>query len=112
MPAATLGPHAAPLGMRFYTGSMFPASYKNTAFIARRGSWNRDRKFGYDVVVARINGGKATITPFLTGLLDAKANTYFGRPVDVLQLPDGSLLVSDEHNGAIYRISYGAGKAR
>jgi glucose/arabinose dehydrogenase len=112
MPAATLGPHAAPLGIRFYTGSMFPASYKNTAFIARRGSWNRDRKFGYDVVVARINGGKATITPFLTGLLDAKANTYFGRPVDVLQLPDGSLLVSDEHNGAIYRISYGAGKAR
>jgi glucose/arabinose dehydrogenase len=111
LPAATLGPHAAALGIRFYTGSMFPASYKNTAFIARRGSWNRDQKFGYDVVQARIDGGRATITPFMTGFLDAKANAFWGRPVDVLQLPDGSLLVSDEQNGAIYRVSY-TGKVR
>jgi glucose/arabinose dehydrogenase len=107
LPAALLGPHAAALGMRFYTGKMFPASYRNGAFIARRGSWNRSKKFGYDVVFAKINGAKATITPFMTGFLDTQANEFWGRPVDVLQLPDGSLLVSDDHNGAIYRVSYG-----
>lgn len=107
LPAATLGPHAAALGIRFYTGSMFPAAYKNTAFIARRGSWNRTKKFGYDVVQAKIKGGKATITPFLTGFLDPQSDTFWGRPVDVLVMPDGALLVSDEQNGAIYRISYG-----
>jgi glucose/arabinose dehydrogenase len=96
--------------MRFYTGSMFPASYKNTAIIARRGSWNREKKFGYDVVQAKINGGKATITPFMTGFLDTASNSFVGRPVDVLQLPDGSVLVSDEFNGAIYRVTYGNGK--
>ena len=58
------------------------------------------------MVQAKINGGKATITPFLTGFLDTKTNTFWGRPVDVLQMPDGSLLVSDEQNGAIYRVSY------
>jgi glucose/arabinose dehydrogenase len=105
MPAALLGPHAAALGMRFYTGSMFPAEYKNNAFIARRGSWNRSKKFGYDVVLAKINGGKATISPFLTGFLDEQNDTFWGRPVDVQVLPDGSLLVSDEQNGAIYRVS-------
>ena len=109
-PAALLGPHSAALGMRFYTGSMFPAAYKNVAFIARHGSWNRNQKIGYDVVMAKVNGGKATITPFLTGLLDNAANKFYGRPTDVLQMPDGALLVSDEFNGAIYRISYGSGK--
>jgi len=59
------------------------------------------------VVQAKINGGKATITPFLTGFLDAKTDAFWGRPVDVLQMPDGALLVTDEQNGAIYRISYG-----
>ena len=78
LPAALLGPHAAALGMRFYTGSMFPASYKNTAFIARRGSWNRDQKFGYDVVQAKIDGGKATITPFMTGFLDTTGQRVLG----------------------------------
>jgi glucose/arabinose dehydrogenase len=106
MPAATLGPHAAALGMRFYTGNMFPADYKNAAFIARRGSWNRTKKFGYDVVLAKINGAKATVTPFMTGFLDTQTDAHWGRPVDVLQMPDGALLVSDEHNGAIYRVSY------
>jgi glucose/arabinose dehydrogenase len=105
-PAALLGPHAAALGMRFYTGNMFPAEYKNSAFIARRGSWNRTQKFGYDVVVATPAGEKATVRPFMTGFLDTQENKYVGRPVDVLQMPDGALLVSDEHNGAIYRVSF------
>lgn len=112
-PVALLGPHAAALGLRFYTGGMFPGAYKNVAFVARRGSWNRDQKFGYDVVTATIagNGRSAQIKPFLTGLLDEKANTFHGRPVDVQQLSDGSLLVSDEQNGAIYRIAYSTQKS-
>ena len=108
LPAALLGPHAAALGIKFYTGKMFPAWYQNVAFIARHGSWNREKKFGYDVVVARISGGTARIEPFLTGLLDEKTNSFFGRPTYVLPLADGSLLVSDETGGAIYRITYGA----
>lgn len=111
MPAALLGPHAGALGIKFYTGKMFPKSYQNVAFIARRGSWNREQKFGYDVAIARIGAnGTAKIEPFMTGLLDAKANTFAGRPTYVLPLPDGSLLVSDEQNGATYRITYGSQK--
>ncbi len=107
MPAATLGPHAAGLGIKFYTGKMFPANYQNVAFVARRGSWNREQKFGYDVVIARPQGnGKARIEPFLTGLLDNQKNEFYGRPTYVLEMPDGALLVSDEQNGAVYRISY------
>lgn len=112
LPAALTGPHSAGLGIRFYTGSMFPASYKNVAFIARHGSWNREEKFGYDVVVARISGSRAKIEPFMTGLLDAKNNKFYGRPAYVLPMPDGALLVSDEQNGAIYRISYAGRSAR
>jgi glucose/arabinose dehydrogenase len=109
MPAALTGPHSAGLGIKFYTGVMFPKSYLNTAFIARRGSWNREKKFGYDVVVARPTaGGKAKIEPFMTGLLDEARNEFHGRPTYVLPLRDGSLLVSDEQNGAVYRISYSA----
>ncbi len=107
LPAATIGPHAAGLGIKFYTGQMFPKAYQNVAFIARRGSWNREDKFGYDVVIARPQAnGTAKIEPFLTGLLDAKDNKFYGRPTYVLPLKDGSLLVSDEQNGATYRISY------
>jgi glucose/arabinose dehydrogenase len=78
-------------------------------FIARRGSWNRETKIGYDVVVAKLDarGNVTSVEPFLTGLLDEQAQQFHGRPVDVLQLRDGSLLVSDEQNGAIYRITYG-----
>ncbi len=111
LPAALTGPHSAGLGIKFYTGGMFPKSYQNVAFIARRGSWNREQKFGYDVAVARISGGKAKIEPFLTGLLDEKANTFHGRPTYVHQMKDGSLLVSDEQNGAVYRITYQAKSA-
>ena len=108
LPAALTGPHSAGLGIKFYTGNMFPQSFRNVAFIARHGSWNREQEFGFDVVVARINGGRARIEPFMTGLLDEKTNMFYGRPSYVLLLADGSLLVSDETNGAIYRITYQA----
>ena len=110
-PVASMGQHAAALGMRFYSGSMFPAEYKDQAFVARRGSWNRSRLNGYDVQSVKVSadGKTAKLTPFLTGFMDAKSNTFWGRPVDVMQMPDGALLVADEQNGAIYRISY-AGK--
>jgi glucose/arabinose dehydrogenase len=108
-PAALLGPHTAALGMRFYTGTMFPEGYRGQIFIARRGSWNREQLSGYDVVVAKLDaqGNVTGVEPFMTGLRDEANNRFLGRPVDVLQRPDGSLLVSDEQNGAIYRISYG-----
>ena len=105
-PAALLGAHAAPLGMRFYTGTMFPAKYRNAIFIARHGPWNRTQKFA-DVSVAYVDGDNkvTSVEPFLTGWV--KDNSYLGRPVDVLVMADGSLLVSDDHAGAIYRVSYG-----
>lgn len=108
LPVATMGPHAAAMGIHFYTGSMFPAEYRNTAFVARKGSWNRSRKFGFDVVNVRAdaNGGNARVTPFVTGFLDPQRDAFWGRPTYFLQLPDGSLLLSDEQMGAIYRISY------
>ena len=107
-PVALMGPHAAVMGVKFYTGDMFPPSYKETMFIARRGSWNRTMLSGFDVVTVKAGSdGKAgKVTPFLTGFRDAKANDFWGRPVYLLQMPDGALLVSDEQNGAIYRISY------
>jgi glucose/arabinose dehydrogenase len=105
-PAVLLGPHAAPLGMRFYTGRMFPAKYQGAIFIARHGPWNRTKKYAADVVVAFLDGrGRVrAVEPFLTGLVEN--NTYLGRPVDVLVMKDGSLLVSDDHAGAVYRITY------
>jgi glucose/arabinose dehydrogenase len=106
-PIALLGPHVAPLGMRFYTGRMFPQDYRGAIFIARHGSWNRTRKIGGDVVVVQLNksGTVETMEPFLTGFI--VDNSYLGRPVDVEQMQDGSLLVSDDWNGAIYRITHG-----
>jgi glucose/arabinose dehydrogenase len=107
MPAALTGPHSAGMGIKFYTGNMFPPEYKDVAFIARRGSWNREKKFGYDVAAAKAQpDGTAKIAPFMTGLLDEAKNEFYGRPTYVVQMQDGSLLVSDEQNGAIYRISY------
>ena len=109
-PVGLMGPHVAALGMRFYTGSMFPKSYKDAIIIARHGSWNRSKKAGGDVVVARLNkdGTVNSIEPLITGFLED--NHYIGGGVDVLQLKDGSLLVSDDWNGAIYRITYGRQK--
>ena len=105
-PAQLMGAHAATLGMRFYTGKMFPAKYQGAIFIARHGPWNRTQKYAADIVVAWPDGkgGISKVEPFLTGLV--ANNEYLGRPVDVLVAQDGSLLVSDDHNGAIYRISY------
>ena len=109
-PAAKLGAHTAPLGMTFYTGSAFPADYRHNAFIAEHGSWNRSVKQGYNVTRAVIgpNGKVTKVEPFLTGFLqDDKADPpMWGRPVDVAGLADGSLLVSDDYNGVIYRVSY------
>ena len=113
LPAALLGPHAAALGMRFYTGSMFPAAYKNTALIARRGSWNRTKKFGYDVVQAKINGGKATITPFLTGFLDPSHRCVLGpagrRAADARRRTAGDRRAERRH---LSRVLHGQGGRR
>ncbi|HEY6242122.1 MAG TPA: PQQ-dependent sugar dehydrogenase [Burkholderiales bacterium] len=109
-PVIKLGAHVAPLGMRFYTGKMFPAEYRNNIFLARHGSWNRTTKQGYDIyrVALNENGKVVNAEPFLTGFLtDEKADPpMWGRPVDVLQMKDGSLLFSDDYNGILYRISY------
>ncbi|UPY36811.1 PQQ-dependent sugar dehydrogenase [Sediminicoccus sp. KRV36] len=107
-PAALLGPHTAVLGMRFYTGTMFPEQYRNQIFIARRGSWNRSRLSGYDVVVAHLDaqGNVARVEEFLTGLRDDANQRFLDRPAEVHVLRDGSMLVSGEQMGAIYRITY------
>jgi len=107
LPVANMGPHAAVMGIKFYTGNMFPAEYRNAMFIARKGSWNRSKKLGFDVVAvtADADGRNAKTTPFLTGFLNAD-DTFNGRPAYIHQQPDGSLLVSDEQMGAVYRVSY------
>jgi glucose/arabinose dehydrogenase len=106
-PVVRLGPHSAPLGMRFYTGHMFPAEYHDAIFIARHGSWNRTKKFGGDIVVVKLNpdGSFKSIEPFMTGFL--QDNKYVARPVDIEWLKDGSMLVSDDWNGAVYHVTYG-----
>lgn len=107
-PALRLGAHVAALGMRFYVGQMFPASYHGAIFIAEHGSWNRSSKVGYRVVVVHVDkDGKVTGSePFLTGFLAGQKT--LGRPADVQPLRDGSLLVSDDFNGVIYRITHDA----
>ena len=110
-PIALLGPHTAALGMKFYTGNSFPAKYKNQILVARHGSWNKTNKLGGDVVLVNIkkDGSAGPIEPFLTGFLEN--NSYVGRPVDVMVMKDGSVLVSDDWNGAVWRVSAG-GNAR
>jgi glucose/arabinose dehydrogenase len=103
--AMDLGPHVASLGMRFYTGSMFPSEYRNQVFIAEHGSWNRSVPIGYRVSTVRLQGGKpVSYRPFAQGWLQGRE--AWGRPVDVLVMPDGALLVSDDRVGAVYRIGY------
>ena len=110
-PIALMGPHTAALGMKFYTGNSFPAKYKNQILVARHGSWNKTNKLGGDVVLVNIkkDGSAGPIEPFLTGFLEN--NSYVGRPVDVMVMKDGSVLVSDDWNGAVWRVSAG-GNAR
>jgi glucose/arabinose dehydrogenase len=104
-PVQKLGPHVAALGMRFYTGNMFPEEYRNQIFIAEHGSWNRSKKIGYRVMLVKLNGNEAvSYEPFAEGWLQGESVS--GRPVDVLVMPDGSMLVSDDYGGVIYRIIY------
>jgi glucose/arabinose dehydrogenase len=107
-PVTLMGPHAAVMGMKFYTGNMFPAEYKNAALVARKGSWNRNQKSGYDVVMVKAgaDGKNAKITPFITGFMNPADQSFWGRPAYLMQMPDGSMLVSDEQLGAIYRVNY------
>lgn len=99
-----LGPHVAALGMRFYTGTMFPAAYRDQVFIAEHGSWNRVLASGYRVTVVKEKNGAFEYEVFASGW--EKLNRAWGRPVDVMIMPDGSLLVSDDRANAVYRISY------
>ena len=106
-PAWALGPHVAALGMRFYQGDMFPAEFQNQIFIAEHGSWNRDAPIGYRVAAVKVENGTAIGHQiFASGWL--QEGEAWGRPVDVQPLPDGSLLVSDDLAGVIYRIIYSA----
>ena len=107
-PVALMGPHAAAMGVKFYTGDMFPAEYKNVLFNARKGSWNRTQKIGFDVVTVRADadGKNAKVEPFMTGFMNPADQSFWGRPAYLHQMKDGSLLVSDEQNGVIYRVTY------
>ena len=105
-PARELDPHVAALGMIFYTGSMFPPSYKNSILIAEHGSWNRSEKIGYRITKVSLKNGQAgTYQPFVDGWLQPNESVW-GRPADLLQLPDGSVLIADDHKGIIYRVTY------
>jgi glucose/arabinose dehydrogenase len=107
-PALKLGPHTAPLGMRFYTGNQFPSKYKNNIFIAKHGSWNRSKKIGYQLTHVILDNNQKVVKEevFAEGWLNHDTQDVWGRPVDVMQLPDGSLLVSDDMANCIYKISY------
>ena len=113
-PAQKLGAHVAAIGMRFYTGQMFPAEYRDQIFIAEHGSWNRSQPQGYRVSVVKIDGNNKVVsyTPFAEGWLESGARgrggvgPNWGRPADVLVMPDGALMVADDARGVIYRISY------
>nr|WP_298998791.1 sorbosone dehydrogenase family protein [uncultured Allomuricauda sp.] len=106
-PVQAMGAHTAPLGVKFYTGNMFPKKYKYQAFIAEHGSWNRSKKVGYKVSLVELEDNKAvSYTTFLEGWLDDESQEQFGRPVDILFLEDGSMLVSDDYGDAIYRVTY------
>ena len=104
-PARELGPHVASLGMRFYTGTMFPEKYRNQIFIAEHGSWNRSIPIGYRITLVRLeDSAPASYEVFGDGWL--QDDHILGRPVDIEIMTDGSMLVSDDYSGRIYRISY------
>ena len=104
-PQRQLGAHVAPLGLMFYTGEQFPADYRGHLFVAEHGSWNRSKKAGYRVMLVKLKDGEpVSYEPFAEGWL--RNQSVSGRPVDLLQLADGSMLVSDDFSGKLYRISY------
>lgn len=107
-PAQKLGAHVAPLGVEFYTGKMFPNTYKKQILLAEHGSWNRSKKSGYRIMMVTLNAqGQATsYKPFAEGWLNPETQDVWGRPVDLEFLPDGSMLVSDDYADVIYRISH------
>jgi len=107
-PADKLGPHVAPLGLKFYTGKMFPAEYSGQIIVAEHGSWNRTKKIGYNLTLVKVDANSKVTghSVFASGWMDDATQKVWGRPVDVLQLPDGSLLVSDDQANVIYRITY------
>jgi glucose/arabinose dehydrogenase len=104
-PVLKLGAHVASIGMRFYTGSMFPSAFRGAAIIAEHGSWNRSSKSGYRVMSVRLDGGRAVDQQPLIDRFQRNEEA-FGRPADVLVMPDGALLVSDDLRGAVYRLTY------
>jgi len=104
-PLLKQGPHVAGNGIKFYRGSMFPPEYKNRAFIAQRGSWNRTEMTGFQVMMVTLAPGRAPgYQVFAEGW--KQGSTFWGRPVYVLEMKDGSMLISDDYVGAIYRVSY------
>jgi len=107
LPALELGAHVAPLGLTFYSARQFPKKYQNSLFIAEHGSWNRSEKSGYRIIHVQLQGNNVVnVEPFITGWLDTEEDTAWGRPVDILNMPDGSILISDDYANAIYRVSY------
>ena len=106
-PAQNLGPHTAPLGLKFYTGTMFPEEYHGDIFIAEHGSWNRSKKIGYRITRVKIENNKSVgYEPFIYGWLNEEEQEAWGRPVDILILKDGSMLISDDMANVVYRVSY------
>ena len=106
-PMQNLGPHVAPLGLKFYDGDMFPEEYKGDIFIAEHGSWNRTKKIGYRITRVKIKDNKSVgYEPFISGWLEKDINDAWGRPVDVVILEDGSMLISDDYANVIYRVTY------
>jgi glucose/arabinose dehydrogenase len=102
--------HAAPIGMAFYTGSQFPAEYHGDAFVAMRGSWNRNPPSGYKVVRIRFNAGRPVeFADFVTGFLTADGKAFLGRLAGVAVSRDGSLLITDDTNGILYRVQHTGG---
>jgi glucose/arabinose dehydrogenase len=106
-PARELEAHVAAIGMKFYRGSSFPPEYRGRIFVAEHGSWNRSERIGYRVMVATVDGDRVSgYEPFATGWIAEKDERPWGRPADVLELADGTLLVSDDRADVVYRIRY------
>lgn len=106
-PVQAMAAHTAPLGVKFYRGNMFPKKYRNYAFVAEHGSWNRSKKVGYRISLVELKGNEAkSYTTFIDGWLNDETQEQFGRPVDLLVLDDGSMLISDDYGDAIYRVTY------